>query len=295
MHRRNSLARDVLVVCVSCWAFSLRAQETPKKPTDRFQGALHSAAQATDDRIRSLKGSATTAIVVELRGLDEAARKSERDAGERVRRSGLDLYYWIEVARCPELAEAHPLWMASLQGHQEWRRFFPDAPRPDADEVVKAYPWVPVLYKEAYEAQLERVVGLLKGRPAARGVLLNDLQGAPSACGCGNPLCRWTADYGKIRTATPLGDDAAARFVAAVEKAVPDSEVIPVWTTECEEHDGAKDGLCAGVGCFKGICWRAYTAQLTPVAQQSERNVSTTLRHLRNGISVAPVGWQGGT
>ena len=33
---------------------------------------------------------------------------------------------------------------------------------------------------------------------------LNDLQAAPSACGCGNTFCRWTPDYGPIRTATEL-------------------------------------------------------------------------------------------
>jgi hypothetical protein len=32
----------------------------------------------------------------------------------------------------------------------------------------------------------------------------------------------------------------------------------------------AKDGLCAGVGCFKGTCWRVYTAQLMPVAKRSQ-------------------------
>ena len=83
-------------------------------------------------------------------------------------------------------------------------------------------------------------------------------------------MCRWTADYGPIRTATPLKDDAAARFVASVEKIAADRwPVIPVWTPECEEHDVAKDALCAGVGCYKGICWKAYTRQLGPLSDQS--------------------------
>ena len=59
--------------------------------------------------------------------------------------------------------------------------------------------------------------------------------------------------------------------MAAVKEFLPSVEVIPVWTTECEQHDGAEDGLCAGVGCFQGICWRAYTKQLMPVAKQSAR------------------------
>jgi len=169
------------------------------------------------------------------------------------------------------MAESHPEWMASLQGHPEWRRFFKEIPFPKDDEVVKNYPWVPILYKEAFEAHRSRVAQLLEGKPSAQGIFLNDLQAGPSACGCGNPLCRWTADYGPIRTATLLGDDAAAQFVAAVKKIAPGSQIIPVWTTECEEHHGAPDGLCAGVGCFQGLCWKAYTAQLMPVGQEAEK------------------------
>jgi hypothetical protein len=97
------------------------------------------------------------------------------------------------------------------------------------------------------------------------------LQGAPSACGCGHPLCRWTADYGPIKTATTLESNAAAQFVAAVERLAPDAEIVPVWTTECEKHDGADDGLCAGVGCYDGLCWKEYTAQLSPLAEEVDR------------------------
>ncbi len=50
---------------------------------------------------------------------------------------------------------------------------------------------------------------------------------------------------------------------------MPDgSLVIPVWTTECEEHD--KGALCAGVGCYKGTCWKVYTRQLTPLAAEAD-------------------------
>jgi hypothetical protein len=127
---------------------------------------------------------------------------------------------------------------------------------------------------------------LLADLPKPKLILLNDLQGAPSACGCGNPLCRWTSDYGKRRTTIPLGDDAAALFIKAVQKASTKSEVIPVWTTECEEHDGKPDGLCAGVGCFNGICWKAYTRQLMPVAETSERiGVLATYKQFQRNIA----------
>ena len=57
---------------------------------------------------------------------------------------------------------------------------------PADDEVVKTYPWVPVLSREGFDAQLARVRKLLDGLPRPAGVFLNDLQAAPSACGCGH-------------------------------------------------------------------------------------------------------------
>ena len=200
---------------------------------------------------------------------DEASAAADRRAVERITRAAIEPFYWIEVGRCPEIADEHPQWMASLQGHSEWRRLHKTFPHPKDDEVVKAYPWTPIFYREAFDSHLTRIKRLLAARPLVKGVFLNDLQGAPSACGCGNPVCRWTTDYGPIVTATRLGDDAPAKFVAAVKRLVPDgSLVIPVWTTECEEHD--KGGLCAGVGCYKGTCWKVYTRQLTPLAAEAD-------------------------
>jgi hypothetical protein len=245
------------------------AQNSP--PAPEFRGALLSARDVDEARLRKLQEEGFTAVLVMLQDASGEQASRQRTAADLVLRSRLELHYWIEVARCPELADAHPDWMASLQTHDEWRRLFPDAPRPAADEVAKTYPWVPILSREPFQAQLNRVKTLLGEMPQPTGLFLNDLQGAPSACGCGSPLCRWTSDYGDKRTTTPLADDAAAQFVKAVERFVPDSEVIPVWTTECELHDGAQDGACAGVDCFNGICWKAYTRQLMPVQQTSKR------------------------
>jgi hypothetical protein len=239
-------------------------------PRPTFRGALLSAEDVTPQRLKKFAGDGFNSVVVLVEGTSNKESTVQRLAAELVSESSLDLCYWIEVARCPDLADAHPEWMASLQTHDEWRRFFPDTPQPAADEVAKTYPWVPILSREAFAAQLDRVKQLLANKPKPIGLFLNDLQGAPSACGCGNPLCRWTSDYGERRTTTPLGDDAATLFVNAVKKSVPDCNVVPVWTTECEKHDGAEDGLCAGVGCFDGICWKAYVRQLRPLEQTCE-------------------------
>jgi hypothetical protein len=183
----------------------------------------------------------------------------------------LNLYYWIEIARNPAMADAHPEWMASIQTHPEWRRHFPNFPQPATNEVVKNYPWVPVLYEETFEPHRARLAALLRDLPAPKGIFLNDLQGAPSACGCGNSYCRWTTDYGPKRTATRLANDAAAKFVAAVARLSPQANICPVWTTECLEKDGPKGAPCDGVSCFTGKCWREYSAQLMPLADQCER------------------------
>ena len=228
-----------------------------------IQIALLDPAQAGSGRLAELADTGYSGVVLMLSEGDPQARS----AAQQVTVAGLDLYYWIEIARNPALADAHPEWMASIQTHEEWRRFFPDLPTLKTNEVVKNYPWVPVLYKETFPVHLKRVRGLLAGLPVAKGIFLNDLQGAPSACGCGHPLCRWTPDYGPLTSATRLPNRAAADFVMAVKKLAPSSAVFPVWTTECEELD--KPQLCAGVDCFRQTCWREFTAQLMPVVEEA--------------------------
>ncbi len=265
----------------------------PAAPPEAFRGALLRPEKASNARLADLRLAGIRAVALQID--DNAdARPAERRACDRIRQAKLPLYYWIEIARCPSLADSHPQWMASLQGHGEWRRLFNDPPKPREGEVVKTFPWVPILNKEPFEAQLARVAAVLNALPRPDGLFLNDLQGAPSACGCGNHLCRWTTDYGPIRTTTPLGHDAAAAFVAEVRRLVPEAEVIPVWTTECEEHDATDDGLCAGVGCFEGICWKAYTEQLMPVAIQNPRlGVLLPYRAFQRDLALygQPAGW----
>ena len=263
--------RFIVPVVLAVLATRLHAiadESTKKEP---FSAALIAVSDASPQRLTELYSTGTDTVVFKLMAADDESKKAVRSATAAAKKARLSVGYWVEVARSPELADKHPEWMASLQTHDEWRRFFPDSPKPKADEVAKTYPWVPILSREPFKAQRERIVALLTDLPQPKVIFLNDLQGAPSACGCGNPLCRWTSDYGRKRTTVPLGDDAPALFVAAIQKASPKSEVIPVWTTECEEHDGHPDGLCAGVGCFDGICWKAYTRQLMPVAATCNR------------------------
>jgi hypothetical protein len=228
--------------------------------------ALLRPSQALDQRLRELRDEGFTSVALFL--TETNAPALEGTAVEAIRQTGLELDYWIEIARNQALADQHPEWMASIQTHPEWRRFFPTFGPTPSNTVVKVYPWTPVLYQETFPAHLQRVTNLVQQGPRPRHLFLNDLQGAPSACGCGNTLCRWTTDYGPLKTATRLPDTAAAQFLAAVKHALPGVEVVPVWTTECEDSD--HDRVCGGVNCFHGTCWGEWTSQLEPVAAECE-------------------------
>ena len=71
--------------------------------------------------------------------LDESCQTSfcQRTAKAISGRS-LELYYWIEVARHPALADEHPKWMASIGMHEDWQQRFPNVVPPQEDEVAKA-------------------------------------------------------------------------------------------------------------------------------------------------------------
>lgn len=230
---------------------------------------LVEAQAVTSGMVSQWKGEGFKAVAVVL---DEGTSESGyRELAGRISDGGLELYCWIEVGRNPKLARAHPRWMAALGSHNDWQKKFPNAPEPGAGEVAKAFPWVPIGYREAFDAHLARIEQLLKHAPPGwRGLLLNDLQGGPSSCGCGNLQCRWAIDYHASSTAIKLeGDDVAARFVAEVRKRAGEKTVIPVWTTECAEVDLPADkhqgrpgtGLCGTVGCATGACPDAFTRQ----------------------------------
>ena len=175
--------------------------------------------------------------------------------------------YLIEVARVPHIANQQPELMSSLQGHPEWRRYYPSFPKEKKDEVVKTFPWIPILHKQGLELHLKRVNELLSKLPKPKTVWLNNIQGAPSSCGCGNTLCRWTSDYGPKKTTDLIGDKAPGQFLKKLSSLYNGVNFIPVFYTECEEGD--KPHFCAGVGCYKGICWKAWSRQLSEISKYS--------------------------
>lgn len=202
----------------------------------------------------------------------------------------LPLFFFVEIARNQSIADAHPEWMASLGVHDDWRKRFPDSPATKKGEVAKAYPWVPVAYEPAYHAHHARVCELLKrAGDNFDGLLLNDLQGGPAACGCGNLQCRWAIDYHVPATAPVIsGGLPAAQFVKEVQEICPGKQVIPIWVTECEQRDlpdellskGLKStGHCGSVPCAKGLCPIEYGKQWSELIDATNGPIAILALH----------------
>jgi hypothetical protein len=241
------------------------------------------------ETIREWKADKFTGVVLLLHEADNAAvARATRQLGA----ASLPYYYWIEVGRDAEMAKQHPRWMASIGMHEDWRKLFPAAAEPKVGEVAKAYPWVPINYKEAFDAHVTRVKDLLRHAPTNHaGILLNHLQSGPSSCGCGNLQCRWATDYQVPATGTYIGDDAAAQFMRAVGPLAGSRPVIPVWTTECERQDlpasrradGKSTGLCGAVGCATGACPQDFTKHWHHLVKNHDRAVALLAIHNQLG------------
>ncbi len=275
-------------------------QPVPPQPVPEM--LLVGASDVTPEALVGWKADGFSSVVLPLD--ENQAAETLRLAVRAIAASQLELYYWIEVARSPLLADAHPRWMASLGVHDDWLLRFPQAAKPLPGQVAKAYPWVPIGYADAFQAHLDRVVRLVQAAPQQyRGLLLNDLQGGPASCGCGNGRCRWAIDYGVPETAAKQGvDDAAARFLAAIAGRIPGKQVIPIWMTECERGDlpadqapgGKSTGLCGSVACAKGLCPQAFARQWGALASAHQGPLGIWVTDPESGrdadSSVEPIG-----
>jgi hypothetical protein len=273
---RKHLTAAQLVLIVLAVCLQLRMGERVAKAENSaerripLEGLIVDPVDVTPTKVMAWKNEGFKLLVLTLDERFEPA--IYKNAAKIIAAESIDLYYWIEVARNPTLAREHPEWMASLGSHNDWRTRFPDVPKLKEGEVAKAWPWTPIGYRQSFDAHLARISGLLRRVPENyRGLLFNDLQGGPSSCGCGNLQCRWAIDYGVPSTTDKfVGTDAAAMFIAEVRRLAADKEVIPVWTTECEEHDLASDkqphggwstGYCGGIECFNHQCPIKFTEQ----------------------------------
>jgi hypothetical protein len=271
---RNSIRMRTAVLLVATLVLGGSVWVQGQAASGPIRGILIGIGQARPEMMAAWKARGGNAVVVVL---DEAIPRGRwSELSTDAERAGLALYAWIEVARNPALADAHPTWMASPGGHHDdWRRRFPGAPIAKPDEVIKAWPWVPIDYVPAFAAHRRRIHDLLDSLPGRwAGVLLNDLQAGPSSCGCGNDQCRWALDYGSRPTAEKSpGDDVAARLVAELATKYPGKAVIPVWVTECERVDlpgvPGSTGRCGRVECAKTSCWPRYSRCWNPLLRAS--------------------------
>ncbi len=95
----------------------------PKLP---LRGVLVGTDRVSPPFLAEWKAKRVNAVVVPL---DESAKQRWKPMAEAVERAGMTLWPWIEVARNPAMADAHPEWMAAIGGHHDdWRRRFPNAP-----------------------------------------------------------------------------------------------------------------------------------------------------------------------
>src|SRR5581483_12214339 len=82
-----------------------RGQSAPRP----IRGTLMTIGQATPRTLADWKTESGNAVIVVLDESIPRARWS--DLSKTVEREGLALYAWIEVARNPAMADAHPDWM----------------------------------------------------------------------------------------------------------------------------------------------------------------------------------------
>ena len=112
----------------------LRNEVRAAEPTASMRGVLVRPERVTPEFLAAWKDKGATAVVVPL---DEATKRRWETMARAVEQAGMTLWPWIEVARNPAMADAHPEWMAATGGHHDdWRRRFPE--RPEGETAAKS-------------------------------------------------------------------------------------------------------------------------------------------------------------
>lgn len=186
--------------------------------------------ECTPERVAELAGWGATGIALPL----TRTRSYLQTAIDTIQKAGLAAWGWIEVGRDEEAAQAHPEWMHMPQ-HSEWLQAFPDW---IGSHRALVYPWVCVNNAETFVWAVHKVRRLANAYPGLDGCFLNDIQGPPAGCGCGNILCRsWDNSPGVKIAPTPYAHPElffTVEFIRACQNALPGMRLVPVICPECE-------------------------------------------------------------
>ncbi len=230
-----------------------------------WRGRKIAIANATRTQLR-LMASQREALILDL----DAPIATLYSACSLARELGVPVWGWVEVARDPRAVSKHPEWM-HLPQHHEWLEAFPNW---SGDYKALVSPWVCVNNRETFAYMTEKVRRLVDSAPTLAGLFLNDIQGAPVGCGCGNVLCRsWDNSPGEKIAPTPYQNPEvffSKVFWEACIEAL-DSEdytrenVIPILCGECEigvtiagvESPDSTLGTCRGIPCSRP-CAQVY-------------------------------------
>src|SRR5438034_9847869 len=116
---RHPIRLVTAVLLVATLALGVAVRVRGQAVARPIRGLLIGIGQATPEALAAWKADGGNAVVVVLDESIPRARWS--DLGTAAERAGLTLYAWIEVARNPAMAAAHPSWMASPGGHHHDR------------------------------------------------------------------------------------------------------------------------------------------------------------------------------
>src|SRR5436190_7516006 len=96
---RRFIGREFLTVLLAFACGNLFAADLLTGGGKKFKAVLLSSAQSNSRELRRFVQAGYNTAVLYL--TDEDSRKATKTATERILTTGLDLYYWIEIARNP--------------------------------------------------------------------------------------------------------------------------------------------------------------------------------------------------